>query len=78
MLETLRRDGVGAQIERVLPSRKTSLFIALLVLGLASLFLYLDKIGSGEWITVAMFVLTAYVVKRHATNKLSNGSESKE
>jgi len=57
-------------IEKSIPEKKTSLFFGLLIFGFACLFLWFDKIGSSEWITVSMYLMTAYVFKRYKSREL--------
>ena len=44
--------------------KNTSLFIALLVLGLASFFLWYGKLDGTVWAGIAGYILTVYVVRR--------------
>lgn len=71
MLKKLEGHNIGTLLESTLPSRKTSMFFALLILALAQVNLLLDKIGSGEWLSICMFVLTAYAVKRYKQSQLN-------
>lgn len=65
-------------IENWLPGRKTSLFMSLLILGLASGFLAWGKIGSAEWMTVSVTVLGMYATKRYHSEKVHVRTGQKE
>lgn len=61
-------------IENLLPSRKTSLFVCLLIVTLSSVFLWFGKIGSAEWVGLNGYALSAYCVKRYKSEKNANGA----
>jgi hypothetical protein len=73
MIKQLKGKNVGGLIEATLPQRKTSMFFALLILGLAQANLMAGWIENHQWMTVAMFVLAAYVIKRYKQSQLENG-----
>lgn len=66
-------DPVYKYIEKCIPGRKTKLFVALLVLVAASVFLALGKLTSGEWVTVVLTVLGMYSLARYKSDKDYNG-----
>jgi len=55
---------VKGAINGILPDNKTSLFVALIILGLASVFLWFDKLEGLTWAGISGYILTVYVVRR--------------
>ena len=55
---------VKGAINGILPDNKTSLFVALLILALASVFLWYEKMEGLTWAGISGYILTVYVVRR--------------
>ena len=64
---------VRGVINGVLPDKKTSLFMSLLILGLASYFLWHEKLDGVVWAGISGYILTVYVVRRVKGDQVRNG-----
>ncbi len=60
----LSKNSVKNAINGLLPDNKTSLFFALLILALASVFLWYKRLDGMEWSAVSGYIMTVYVVRR--------------